>query len=266
MDLKEFDFKIGEAKNNETIKKDIENFSFGNKPIKRSIEVNIEPTVKRNIVVNKNQSNNDIIKVKMVDDRFPILEYNIVDQNGTIKAGTGRYCDCSNERAEKYRIDRISTVINGIKKTYGFDRKTMKKLDPLLIDYLSLTNEELLDSVINSIRSDKELSDLKDKVVYDFTGVRNLKRRDKKIYRKLSKNAIQNGLTVIGYEETMTLFDRIKSKLFRRNEDENLETNKENRDDNSFRERIIMSSQNSLAIDNESHDYMNNNKKVAITR
>ena len=115
----------------------------------------------------------------------------------------------------------------------------------------------------------EELMQYDKETVFDFEGVKNLGKKEKKYFRKLGKNARRKGLNVIGYEATETGLIKLLNTIFRKKENvevKDIEEFQEEMIDQNWRSTYIVSTRNDLFEAQKDHTYSNNRKKVAMTR
>lgn len=96
---------------------------------------------------------------------------------------------------------------------YGLSPKMQKKSDPMMLYYYSQTNEKEAENMARRIRKGKGLEAYSDIISYDMTLFKKLGFFEKRVLRKIVKNAVRDGLQVKNYENTFSLWDKIVNKV-----------------------------------------------------
>ena len=228
--------------------KDIEDFDFKHNNASNKDEVNKSDKLDMSF----RPKNKEVKEKKKLED----FSFSLRETNEEEKA---------NEVIKQNIIEEKN--VNTIEEIDTFEQRTITNA----FENIEKPNNDL--DVINVVNNGFahmkfNVDDLKqyNKTVFDFSGANRLKHKERKYYRKLARDARDNGVSVIGYENNETLINKIVNKIFRKNVEVKIEQNSQIIKDTEWRKRIVVSRSNHIDFEDDKQVYANTRKKVAITR
>ena len=152
------------------------------------------------------ENNGDTIDIKSAKRKDGMLTYSYqTDPGKRLRVDVNNY--------KKYLKEIKDNGYNYGEEQVTFSKKILKKVDPLLLDFLEKYNPDLGLKVAKTLASGKDLSEFKDLFKYDMSDLSEMTFSERRICKKIARMADRNGLEVKGIENCRSIFDR----LFRRN-------------------------------------------------